>query len=58
MSLEDYYVDNDKFEYVDEEFAAVFPCCCCKHRFKQINDLPCSECGNNLDSSLPDKEAP
>ena len=57
MSLENYYTDNDKFE-AKIIFGLGFPCCCCEAWGRYNYEYPCSECGHNLDSRLPDKEDP
>ena len=49
MSLKDYEVENDKFEYETEGVIGFcFPCCCCKFRPLKDTDYPCSECDHNL----------
>jgi hypothetical protein len=51
MSLKDYEVENDKFEYGTEcKIEYHFPCCCCKFIHGKCNDYPCSECGHNLNA--------
>ena len=49
MSLKDYEVENDKFEYeIEGVIGFCFPCVCCKFRPLKDTDYPCSECGHNL----------
>jgi rRNA maturation endonuclease Nob1 len=49
MSIENYIVENDKFE--DEgktDFA--FPCNACAHRHKYQDEEPCASCGHNVNT--------
>ena len=55
MSLDEYKVARDKFEY-DDHSMMIFPCCVCKHRYGQIKDEPCRTCDHNANSENDDKE--
>ena len=50
MSLEDYLVENDHFEF-DVESSCLefdFPCCVCKHASKEEDEAPCRDCDHTL----------
>jgi hypothetical protein len=47
MGIEDYIVDNDKFE-AENSLGLYFPCCVCVHKNKTCLEPPCKFCGHNL----------
>ena len=51
MSLQDYEVNNDKFEAYENPFC--FPCHACKHRFRAFKQEPCRSCGHNANAVNP-----
>lgn len=55
MSLEDYKVEDDRFEYDEKGQMFCFPCCVCKHRLKSNYQLPCAYCQHN-DLTIDDEE--
>lgn len=49
MSLQDYAVKRDKFEY-DDSSVFDFPCTVCKSKTKQDTDEPCRTCDHNANA--------
>jgi hypothetical protein len=51
MSLKDYAVNRDKFEYGLNYSMFGFPCCVCEHREgKAQNVEPCRTCDHNVNA--------
>ena len=51
MSLKDYEVERDHFEYLEynhRDWDLCFPCCVCSYNQKEPNDSPCNDCDHNL----------
>lgn len=56
MSLKDYNVPSDKFEAEELMGGFSFPCCACKHRFKDAFTQPCRSCGHNVNAEIKEDE--
>ena len=48
MGINDYFVNNDKFEFDENAFDFYFPCCACIHRKGRDCDEPCVRCDHNI----------
>jgi hypothetical protein len=55
MSMEDYVVDNDKFDPGAEGLIS-FPCSVCIHIGAGDKDYPCRTCGHNVNADDPEDE--
>jgi hypothetical protein len=50
MGINEWEVENDKFEPEYPAMGLSFPCNCCKYKHGEDTDHPCSECGHNLNA--------
>jgi hypothetical protein len=57
MSLRDYDVKRDKFEFDEHTSWWCFPCCVCKHCKKRATEEPCRTCDHNVRSEPEDAVA-
>lgn len=46
--VEEYLVENDKFEFDEKAERFSFPCCACRFRYHPGNGVPCDQCGHNV----------